>query len=217
MTSPEIAVQSDPSALLTGEMVTEHRLRRWTREEYDRMIDAGILTTQDKVQLIEGEIVAMTPQNSPHATTVSLAYQILRGAASDQHCVRSQLPLALGSDSEPEPDLAVVTGTPNDYWKAHPTTALLVIEVADSSLALDRKEKARVYARAGIPEYWIINVEERCIEVHRNPAVQEQPQAEPRYLTRTVHNPGESITPIALPRLSVAVNDLVRPAPSAQE
>jgi Uma2 family endonuclease len=146
------------------------RLRRWTLEEYERMVDAGFLTTQDKVQLIEGEIVEMTPQNSPHMTTVTKVFRLLERAASDNQYVRIQGPLALKPDSEPEPDVAVVTGSPDDNWDAHPTTALLVIEVADSSLAFDRTRNARVYARAGIPEYWIINVEERCIEVHRDPA-----------------------------------------------
>ncbi len=220
MTSPEIAVQSDPSALLTGAILTEPefpRLRRWTLEEYNRMVNAGILTAQDKVQLVEGEIVEMTPQNSPHMITVTKAFRLLEKAAGDKQYVRIQGPLILEPDSEPEPDVAVVTGSPDDDWYAHPTTALLVIEVADSSLAFDRTRKARVYAHAGIPEYWIINVEERCIEVHRDPAADVPAPAEPHYMTRTVYRPGESITPIAMPKLSLAVNDLVRPAPRTQE
>jgi Uma2 family endonuclease len=210
MTTPEIAVQSDRSAQLRRDDLTALRLRRWTREEYDRMIDAGILTTQDKVQLIEGEIVEMTPQKSPHGITLTLAQRLLEKAAGDQRYVRIQLPLALGPDSEPEPDIAVVAGSPRDDWDEHPTTALLVIEVAGSSLRFDRTTKARVYARAGIPEYWIINVGKRCVEVHRDPTPGTPPQGEPRYMTLTVCKPGELITPLGMPDQSVAVDDLVR-------
>ena len=120
------------------------------------MIEAGILGEDDRVELINGEIVTVSPQQSPHATGVTLVADELRLAYSRDYTVRIQLPLVLDPDSEPEPDVAVVVGKPRDYRKAHPTTAVLAVEVADSSLVKDRTEKAQLYARHGIIEYWIM-------------------------------------------------------------
>jgi Uma2 family endonuclease len=128
------------------------QLRRWSRAEYDRMIDAGVLTTEDHVELIDGEIVTMTPQKSRHATAVWLAQIAIGRAFGEPFGVRTQLPLALDPGSEPEPDIAVVTGSPRDYSDEHPSTAVLIVEVADASLAFDRTVKASLYARAGIPD-----------------------------------------------------------------
>ena len=145
------------------------QLRRWTRQEYDRMVEAGVLTENDRVELIGGEILAVTPQDSPHATAVSLADDALRRVLAPNMYVRIQLPLALGDDSEPEPDIAVVSGTIRDYRDAHPSTALLVIEVADSSLAFDRRVKGSLYGRERVVEYWIINLVESVVEIYRDP------------------------------------------------
>jgi Uma2 family endonuclease len=210
MATPEITVQSKLSAELRRDRLMALRLRRWTREEYYRMIDAGILTTQDKVQLIEGEIVEMAPQYSPHATALTLAYQVIGRDASGNHYVRIQLPLALGPDSEPEPDVAVVAGSARDYWDEHPTTALLVIEVSASSLKFDRTVKARVYARAGIPEYWIVNLDDSCVEVHRDPILGSPMRMEPCYQTVKTHGRGDRISPLAMPNESFAVDDFLR-------
>ena len=129
------------------------QLRRWSRQEYDRMIDAGVLTTQDRVELIDGEIVTTPPQKTQHAAAACLVATALRHAFGEHVDVRRQLPLALDAASEPEPDVAVVAGSPRDYRDAHPATALLIVEVADSSLEFDRTTKASLYARAGIPDY----------------------------------------------------------------
>jgi Uma2 family endonuclease len=118
------------------------QLRRWTRQEYDRMIDARVLTPEDHVELIDGEIVTVTPQKSRHATAVRLAEIAVRRAFGDHVDVRTQLPLTLDAASEPEPDVAVVAGSPRDYRDAHPSTALLIVEVADASLLFDRTTKA---------------------------------------------------------------------------
>jgi Uma2 family endonuclease len=145
------------------------QVRRWTRQEYDRMTEAGVLTPNDRVELIGGEILTVTPQKSPHATAVSLANEALRRVlAADVH-LRIQLPLAIGDDSEPEPDIAVVSGSIRDYRNAHPESALLVIEVSDSTLAFDRQVKGSLYARAGVPEYWIVNLVESVVETYREP------------------------------------------------
>ena len=146
------------------------QVRRWTRQEYERMADAGVLTPNDRVELIGGEILTVTPQKSAHATVVSLANEALRNALGPHTHIRLQLPLALGDDSEPEPDVAIVSGSIRDYSDAHPESALLVIEVSDSTLAFDRHVKGSLYARERIPEYWIINLVDSVVEMYRDPA-----------------------------------------------
>jgi Uma2 family endonuclease len=146
------------------------QVRRWTRQEYERMVDAGVLTENDRVELIGGEILAVTPQNSPHATAVVLVSDALRRVLPLDLHIRSQLPLALGADSEPEPDIAVVRGSTRAYVNAHPESAVLIVEVADSSLAFDRQVKGSLYARERVAEYWIINLVESAVETYRDPA-----------------------------------------------
>jgi len=138
-------------------------LKRWTLDEWDLMISTGVLTEDDRVMLLEGEIYEMSPQNSPHSTTILLVQHALR-LAPDTH-LRVQMPLYLGGASDPEPDLAVVTGNLRDNLQSHPRMALLVVEVADSSLRFDTSRKAQLYARYGIPEYWVVDLQGR--QVHR--------------------------------------------------
>ncbi len=142
----------------------------WTRAEYEQLVGAGGLDPNSRVELVDGEILDMAPQASLHATGVRLAEDALRVAYGNQFDVRAQLPLAIDGCSEPEPDLAVVTGSPRDYRDAHPTTAVLIVEVADSSLQFDRTRKLALYARNGIPDYWILNLIDGMLEVHRDPA-----------------------------------------------
>jgi Uma2 family endonuclease len=143
-----------------------HRIRV---EEYHRMIEAGILGEDEKVQLIDGMLVAMTPQGRAHAFVIQELNHILVRQLGDDLGVLSQLPLTLTGDSEPEPDLAVVRAADVASSTRHPGSALLVIEVADESLRFDRQTKAALYARNGIPEYWIVNLAEAAVEVHRDP------------------------------------------------
>lgn len=165
------------------------------------MVDAGVLGPNDRVELIEGEILVMSPEKSRHAAVVDLVAEALRRIVGSGHTVRVQHPLGLGTSSEPEPDLCVVPGTPRDYLSAHPTTALLVVEVADSSLAFDQTTRARLYAAAGLPEYWIVNLVDRCVEVHRVPG-------EAGYVQVTRHDVGE-LSPLVLPGARVPVDDLL--------
>jgi len=113
-----------------------------------------------------------------------------------------QLPLALGPYSEPEPDVAVVEGTIDDYVEAHPSTAVLVVEVADASLQFDRTRKAALYARAGIPDYWIVNLLDGVLEVHR------QPEGD-AYRERLVLPSQERVRPLARPEVEIAVAELL--------
>lgn len=181
--------------------------KRWTRQEYDRLAEAGILGPDERIQLIEGEIITMTPQNSPHAAAIGLVETALRQIFDQTHWIRIQLPLIVDPDSEPGPDLAVVIGSPRKYVTEHPRTALLVVEIADTTLSLDRDRKAPLYARAGIPEYWIVNLLERCLEVFRDPVT---PPNQPASYRSTVRlSPSDTIAPLAAPTASITVSDLL--------
>jgi Uma2 family endonuclease len=185
------------------------QLRRWTREEYDRMIGAGVLMPEDRVELIEGEILTMTPQGSAHVTAVSLAHDALRAEIGPTFHVRTQFPLALGAASEPEPDIAIVAGSVRDYRDQHPATAVLVIEIADSTLMYDRQVKGSLYARSGISEYWIVNLIEKLVEVYRDPKSDEQARFGFRYGRTERYLASDTITPQALPGARIPVADLL--------
>ena len=170
------------------------RPRRWTREEYDRLIDQGTFGPEERLELVNGEILAMTPQKSLHTTAVHLVHEALRQAFLPPAHVRLQSPIALDPASEPEPDLLVVPGGIRDYAAVHPKTGLLVVEVAESSLTYDRQTKRPLYARAGIPEYWIVNLVDRVLEVYREP---EERDGQWDYRLVQWLNPGDPICPMA--------------------
>jgi Uma2 family endonuclease len=176
--------------------------RRWTRQEYDHMVESGILGPEDRVELVGGEILTMSPRKGPHATAVQLAGDALRAAFGQGFVVRSRLPLALSADSEPEPDVAVVSGNPRDFRDAHPPTALQIVEVADTSLAYDRSDKKALYAEVGIPEYWIVNLLHRRLEAYREPAGGD-------YAVRHDFRAEESISPLTRPDATVQVAELL--------
>ncbi len=180
----------------------EPRPRLWARAEYDRLVSAGVFGPSDRVELLEGEVIEMSPERSRHAAAVDLTLEALRRAFSASHSIRVQHPLAISGTSEPEPDLAVVVGSARDYVDRHPTSADLVVEVSDSSLEYDRTRKARVYAAAGNADYWIVNIVESVLELHRDPGASGY-----RSVRRLA--PGETVTPLAAPGMSVAVTDLL--------
>lgn len=175
---------------------------RFSRAEYDRMVEAGIFGEDDRIELLDGEIIDMAPQKSRHATAVQLVQEALRRAFGAGYCVRVQLPLCLDDRSEPETDVAIVAGTPRDYRDAHPTTAILVAEVADASLAYDRIRKLAAYARSGIPEYWILDLSSGTLEVCRFPE-------RDTYLERRALGAGDSVLLRGPEGISVAVADLL--------
>lgn len=186
---------------------------RWTRAAYEQAVAAGVFEPQGealvgaRVELLDGEIVTMPPQGPLHVTTVAAAGDVLREglrrAGLTEYLVRVQAPLAVDDWSEPEPDLAIVRGRLWDYADAHPSEALLIIEVADATRRRDQTRKARLYARNAVPEYWLLDLRGRVLEVMREPAGD-------GYRQRAVHGPAERVASTALPGLLVAVGDLLR-------
>ncbi len=164
---------------------------RYSVAEYHRMIDAGYFADNERVELIEGRLVNKMPRNPPHDGTLFTTQKCLFRLGLVGWDVRIQSGVTL-IDSEPEPDLAVVREDANDYKTRHPgpADAGLVIEVADSSLAFDRGDKCRIYARAGIVTYWIINVVDQQIEVYESPS---GPTANPKYGQRTDYVVGDRV------------------------
>lgn len=175
--------------------------KRWTRQQYHHAATTGVFENE-KVELISGEILVMSPMDAKHATGIQLVLQMLHSVASTSVVIRVQLPLALSVDSEPEPDLAVVAGKPRDYSDEHPTTAALVVEVSHASLRFDQTSKRRLYADHGIPEYWILNLQEQRLEVHQNPA-------DGDYTDVDVYAADAFFSSSAFPDESIAVGDLL--------
>ena len=155
---------------MTSRSSAAPRVHRFTRDEYYRMAEAGLFR-DERVELLDGEIITMSPQNTPHASTVYRVAHRLEQLIGNTTCIRCQLPIVLNHWSEPEPDIAVCAPDPDDYGQAHPQPGqiLLLIEVADVSLPYDRGRKTVAYATSGIPELWIVNLPDRRIEVLTDP------------------------------------------------
>ncbi len=187
---------------------TEPQVHRWTRSDYYKMAEAGLFEGKH-VELIEGQVIEMTPTGSLHATAVVLAARRLERIFGAGYFVRWQMPLVVMANTELEPDLAIVKGNVRDYKDSHPKTAALVVEVADTSLIHDRTKKAEIYARAGIPDYWILNLHDRQLEVHRNPAPGEGEPSAAGYRNIVVLAESGFVTALAVPDQAVSVADLL--------
>jgi len=160
-----------------------------------------------RVQLIEGEIIEMAPMGTQHWVVVNTTYRaLLARFPLDQFTISIQCPIDLCLDSEPEPDIAVIKGIPTDFANALPTanSIQLVIEVSDSSLAFDRERKSRIYAGAGIVEYWVMDIAAMTIEVYREPIV-----SECRYGTVTILGIDSALSPLFGDGASIPVTDLL--------
>jgi Uma2 family endonuclease len=176
--------------------------------EYDRLVDLGTFD-DDPIELIGGHLVVAEPKGPYHTSAVGAAEYAVRAALSPGYIVRTQAPVALDDESEPEPDLAVVPGRPGDYRDAHPAQPALAIEVADSSLAFDRIRKGSLYARAGVPDYWILNLVERVLEVYRDPVPDPSAPHGWHYRSMTTLTPSDLVTPLAVPSRPISVSDLL--------
>lgn len=183
--------------------------RKFTRVEYERMIDAEILGPADRVELLGGAMICKEPQYSPHATGIALAQRVLAAAFGVGWYVRPQMPVALDDESEPEPDVAVVPGDPRDYRDAHPERPVLVVEVALSRLGFDRDHKGSLYARASLAEYWIVNLRDRRLEVYRDPVPDAAAAFGWRYGTALMFSPQQSVEPLVVPGVSITVAELL--------
>lgn len=183
--------------------------RRWTRAEYDRLIEIGVFQPGDRVELLGGELIVAEPQSEPHYTAIGLTEDALRAALGAGWVVRTQGPIALDDESEPEPDVAVVPGSFRDYLSAHPSRPVIIVEVSESSLRLDRRQKAGVYARAGVADYWIVNLVDETVEVLRRPEPDPSTQFGWRYFDAETFRAGAAISPLARPDVTIAVADLL--------
>jgi len=177
--------------------------RLFTVEEYRHMAEAGILTANDRVELIEGEVVEMTPIGSRHAACVAGLAQLLSVRVQDRARVWPQNPVKISVYSEPQPDVALLRPRAVPYRDAGPTAAdvLLIIEVADRSLTRDRRVKIPLYAMAGIPEVWIVDLEGGSVEVYTAPTPT-------NYSSVSQYRRGESVCPSAFPDLHLSVDEI---------
>ncbi len=195
--------------------------RRFTVDEYHRMADVGILTANDRVELLDGEIVQMSPIGPLHGGSVDDVNRVFLRAVGDRAIVRVQNPVRLDEHNEPEPDLVLARPRRDRYRRSHPGPAdvLLIVEVADTTLQLDRQVKLRLYARFGIPEVWIENLagtssgtgsargrgrarREPAVEVYRRPG----PNG---YEDVRIARRGERLAPELLPDVEIRVDDLL--------
>lgn len=179
---------------------------RWTVEEYYKMYEQGLFQGK-RVELIKGEIFEMSPMLSPHATSIGLVADILSHVFDQGFIVRPQMPMSFSKIDEPEPDVAVVQGVRRSFSEAHPTTAVLLVEVALTSLRFDRTKKLKLYAENRIAEYWIVNLKQRQLEVFRHPVVDERGDFD--YEEKLVLGLDESISPLSMPDATINVADML--------
>jgi len=176
-----------------------------TPQRYFRLVEEGLVAPDDRIELLEGLIVSMAPQQPAHAATVWRVNNRLAALIGERAMVRSQLPLLAGSLSVPEPDIAVVPYRSDEWANSHPDHCLLAVEVSDSSLAQDRLTKSRIYAAAGVEDYWIVNLQDRRVEWFS------APDTEPRVYLQCGIAAGEEALPATRLELAVCAADLFPP------
>lgn len=184
-------------------------LWRLPRTRYERMVDRGLFDSDDKVELLDGLLVVKEPQSGVHAATMMAGQQVLQRAFGPRYHVRIASPVALDDMSEPEPDLAVVPGGPWSYKKRHPVKPSLMVEVALTSRAKDRLWKGGLYARAGIADYWVINLVDEVVEIYRQPTKAPSRRYGWKYASVRLLKRGATVSPLAAPRSRIRVADLL--------
>ncbi len=177
---------------------------RFSREDYYRMAEAGIIGPDDRVELLDGEIYQMSPIGSPHGGVVSMLDRLFQGGVGQRAICRVQMPVILDDFSEPEPDLAVVRPRDDYYRSEHPRAGdvLLLIEVSDTSARLDLGRKRVLYAKAGVVEYWVLDLVRKVAVVNRDPRGD-------AYSSVTEHAAQEQIAPLAFPDIIVELKPLL--------
>jgi Uma2 family endonuclease len=183
-------------------------VRRWTRAEYERLVELGLFE-RDPLELVGGQLIVAEPRSAYHASAIRRVDYALRGALPPGWIVSIQSPVSLDDESEPEPDLAVLPGRPGDHSTAHPSHPALVIEVAESSLTFDRRDKGSLYARAQLPEYWIVNLVERVLEVYRDPRPDPTAHYGWRYRSVATLTSPAVIVPVGVASVQIPVSDLL--------
>lgn len=206
---PETLTHLAAAATMRAMPSYETRTRRFSRAEYERLIELGVFQPGEAIELIGGELMVAEPQGAAHYTAIVKTARALEAAFGPGWHVRTQGPIGLDDDSEPEPDVAVVSGAPDDYSRAHPSRPVLTVEVADSSLAADRERKGGLYARAGLPEYWVLNLVDRVLEVYREPTPDSAVPFGWRYARLEVFDASASVIPSATLVPSIAVSQLL--------
>ncbi len=184
--------------------------KRWTRQEYYRLAEQGWFQNQ-RVELIDGEILLSSPQSPQHAYASELVRRLLARTFEPDYWVRTSTPVTHGEYSEPEPDLCVVRGPMKEFSSRHPSTATLIVEISRSSLKYDRTTKQRLYASMGVPDYWVLDVDNRQLIVHRAPTKGAGEQAREYQDVNIVRETG-SVSPLEKPDASFAVADMLPPA-----
>jgi Uma2 family endonuclease len=187
----------------------ETRTRRFSRAEYEKLIDLGVFQPGEAIELIGGQLMVAEPQGAAHYTAIIKTAKALESAFGPGWYVRTQGPIGLDEDSEPEPDVAVVPGGPDDYSRGHPSRPALTVEVAESSLGVDRQHKGSLYARAGLSDYWVLNLVDRVLEVYREPAPDSAAPFGWRYARSEVFSASARVTPLAAPGSSIPVSHLL--------
>ena len=185
------------------------KTHRWRRVEYERLIETGFFRPGDPVELVGGQLIVAEPQGSRHFAAVQAMEEALRTAFGRGWQIRGQGPLALDEESEPEPDVAVVPGSFRDYVAGHPSRPVLVVEISESSLALDRDHKGSLYARANVADYWIVNLAEQTLEVYRDPEADPAAPFGWRYRSVEVLRDEAFVSPLACSSASIRVRDVL--------
>ncbi|MBC7796910.1 MAG: Uma2 family endonuclease [Pyrinomonadaceae bacterium] len=199
-TPPEVDYDYDDS--------NEPQVRYWIKDEYYKLAELGFFEGR-RTELIEGEIIEMSAMNVAHATTIRLCLAALREVFAKGFVVDSQLPFSLGSATEPKPDIAVFRGGLRDFIHAHPKDALLIVEISDTTLRYDRVQKSSLYAKNGIEDYWIVNINARCVEVYRRPFEHKDAPHGFYYLNTLTFIESDEISPLAAPETMIKVADLL--------
>lgn len=196
------------SPLARTRLNTGPTIYRWSIDAYRQLGRTGLFADM-RTLLVDGEILAMSLPDPPHNLSLGLVEDWLRATFAIGHHVRNQMAFDVGTENDPGPDLAVVVGSRRDYADRQATTAILVVEIADSSLFLDTTRKAELYATAGVPEYWVIDLEHRQLHIFRDPAPLPAGLGATAYRTRTTFSPTDSVSSLAQPSATIRVLEML--------
>jgi Uma2 family endonuclease len=177
--------------------------------EYDHLIQLGVFEEGERIELLDGVLAVREPQGTRHSAGIRRVRETLRHALGEVWLVDSQLPIALDDMSEPEPDVAVVPRHPDDYRDEHPSRPLLIVEVAETSYRIDHNDKASLYARAGVAEYWIADLGRGTLEVHRAPETSSESVLGWRYGSVEKLGKSATVSPLVAPSVVISVADLL--------